>query len=166
MRSPLLIIMFNRLKNKNGFTLIELILVIVTLGIIAYAAIPVEPGLAPISLDAAARKLKSDIRYAQNMATTTGEPHGFRATGESTYEIYNALSSSVITSPVTHLPMKEDLSASFGKAKFQDISYLVVFDNLGRPSLGGGTIIIINDPGSATPKQVHITNNSGFVSLL
>lgn len=53
---------------KKGFTLLELVLIIVLLAILAVAAIPKRVDLPAMRIDMAARKVQSDIRYAQSLA--------------------------------------------------------------------------------------------------
>ncbi|MFA5073425.1 MAG: prepilin-type N-terminal cleavage/methylation domain-containing protein [Nitrospirota bacterium] len=56
--------------NKLGFTLIELIMVIVLLGIIAVYAAPRLGSVPAQQAGAFTSKLRADIRYAQNLAMT------------------------------------------------------------------------------------------------
>lgn len=153
--------------NKNrgkGFTLIELVLVIVILGILAIVAIPAFNNLTPISLDAAARKVKEDLRYAQSLATTTGESHGFEVTANSTYRVYNVNTGTTVVSPYHHTPMTEDLSSEFGGAQFNSLTYQIEFNASGQPTTGGGTTVQIND--GTNFKQIQITLTSGYIRLL
>lgn len=149
--------------NQKGWSLMELIFVTATLGTMAYLAMPQDTALIPISLDGAAKKVVADLRYAQDMATTTGEDHGLRATGPSTYEIYDVVTGNVVLSPMTQEPMQEDLSASFGNVSFADPTYQVEFNNLGRP-LTGGITLQLNYQGNN--KQIEVSHTSGFIRLL
>lgn len=56
-------------RGEKGFTLIELIMVIVLISIVAAAVSPfIFRGTNPVSVGAFARKVKDDIRYAQTLA--------------------------------------------------------------------------------------------------
>jgi len=58
--------------NNRGFTIIELIMIIITAAILAAVAVPqFNRYWAGIKTGNAAMKIASDIRYAQNRATTT-----------------------------------------------------------------------------------------------
>jgi prepilin-type N-terminal cleavage/methylation domain-containing protein len=150
-------------KNKKGFTLVELIMTISILGILALVVIPEDHGLAPISLDAAALQVRSDIRYAQNLATTTSESYGFRTTSDTAYEVYRVSDDSIATSAF-NTPLQMDLSDSYGEAVFSSDSYQIEFDSTGTPQVGGGTIVQIND--DLLFKRIQVTNTTGYVSLL
>ena len=62
--------MYFRSKNQDGFTLIELIVIIVLLAIIAAVAIPRLGDVTSMKAAATSEKIKSDIRYAQELAMT------------------------------------------------------------------------------------------------
>ena len=58
--------------GRRGFTLIELIMVIVLIGIIAIAAAPKMVDIIGTKAGSFQDKLRADIRYAQNLAMTSG----------------------------------------------------------------------------------------------
>lgn len=55
-------------KSARGFTLIELVMVIVIVGILAVIAIPRFESFYAAKLDGAVKKVVSDIRYTQQLA--------------------------------------------------------------------------------------------------
>jgi prepilin-type N-terminal cleavage/methylation domain-containing protein len=57
------------LRNKKGFTLIEIISVILVIGILSAVAIPFFD-TSPISVSMAGNTVQSDIQYAQELAMT------------------------------------------------------------------------------------------------
>ena len=61
---------FRHGKKEAGFTLVELVLIIVILGILAVFAVPRMVDTTATKAAAAARKLQSDIAYAQELAMT------------------------------------------------------------------------------------------------
>jgi MSHA pilin protein MshC len=56
--------------NQKGFTLIELVMVIILLGIVAVFIAPRLPNVTTTNAGAFVDKLRADIRYAQNLAMT------------------------------------------------------------------------------------------------
>ena len=71
--------MFANLRNEKGFTLIELVIIIVILGILAAVAIPKYQDMSAQAKEAAARGSIGNLRSAvtifyANQAVTTGTP--------------------------------------------------------------------------------------------
>jgi prepilin-type N-terminal cleavage/methylation domain-containing protein len=64
------------MRRSVGFTMVELVLVITILGILAWVAFPKFETYYEIKLDAAARRVAADLRYAQNRSIGTRTVHG------------------------------------------------------------------------------------------
>lgn len=64
-----------RLNNQAGFTLIELALVVVLLGMLAGLGLPMLSALEPDRLNATARRLAGTVKYLYNEAAMTGSEH-------------------------------------------------------------------------------------------
>ncbi len=65
--------MRNMRKNKccrNGFTLVELIIVVVILSIAALMAVPMFSGAADMQVRSAANRIAADLDYAKGLAIT------------------------------------------------------------------------------------------------
>lgn len=96
---------------QSGFTLIELVLTIALLGIVTITAIPkVNTAEQALSLDGAARSMESDLKYAQNLASVTGQTHGLQINPDNeSYTVYSKDDNGVETpvlSPHDHNPMQ------------------------------------------------------------
>jgi len=79
-----------KLKNiYKGFTLIELVMVIVILGIVSVVGFIAISSYQTQHLYAAAERIAGDLRYAKNLALTSTKWHGvaFDA-GNNTYRLY------------------------------------------------------------------------------
>ncbi|RFF28298.1 prepilin-type N-terminal cleavage/methylation domain-containing protein [Wenzhouxiangella sp. 15181] len=66
--------------RSAGFTMIELIVVLIILGALAFVAIP-RLDLPSLKVMPAAEQIASEIRYAQNLALTRAEPYTFELAG-------------------------------------------------------------------------------------
>jgi prepilin-type N-terminal cleavage/methylation domain-containing protein len=84
----------------EGFTLIEIALVITLVGILAWLAYPSLGSLNEIRLDAATRRVASDLRYAQNRAIGSHTIHGVRFdVGLGRYIVYAGTSGTAVVNP-------------------------------------------------------------------
>lgn len=64
-----------RLNNQAGFTLIELALVVVILGLLAGLSTPMLSSLEPNRLNSTARRLAGTVKYLYNEAVMSGTEH-------------------------------------------------------------------------------------------
>ncbi|HYQ89880.1 MAG TPA: GspH/FimT family pseudopilin [Candidatus Binatia bacterium] len=62
--------------TSRGFSLTELIVILSILGILSWIAYPKMSAMDEIKLDAAARRLAGDLRYAQSLAMSRRVIHG------------------------------------------------------------------------------------------
>ena len=140
--------------HNEGFSLIELIMVIVITGIMAAVAIPKLAGN-NIDLYSVARQVKSDIRYTQELAMSK---YAIRtidfAVNSNTYDIKN--SSGVV------LESKELPPSS--KAIFSASSTLIfTFNSSGEPTTGGGGTLTISSGGSN--EQIVMSSTTGRADI-
>ena len=126
---------------------------------------------AAVSLDTATRKVQSDIRYAQNLASTTGEPHGFRVNSDNTYVIFKPNdmgAEEIVASPHDKNPMQIDIGEDYPGITFVSDNFPtneILFDEIGRPTTGGGSNIIMQNNNSEQ-KTLSISNVTGKVDIL
>lgn len=59
-------------RHQDGFTLVELVIVIVVVAVLAAVGIMNSPSPAELSLPSQAEKMASDLRHAQTLAHTSG----------------------------------------------------------------------------------------------
>lgn len=154
-----------KIFNKQGFTLIELALTMSIIGILSAVAVPaIGRLLQASSLDAAARMVQNDIRYAQMLAQTTGDSYGFRATSNTMYRIYKVADGSLVNSPYDQLPMEVNLSNIANGLHFSAGSYpayQITFDSVGRPS--GSETVQVMDVDNFQSQNIQISSGSGLI---
>jgi len=90
-------ILYN-MQKKNGFTVIELLIVIVLISIITVIAVP--RWITSPSLDAQTHQLLNDLRYTQMLAITHGQRFRVNFTLPNSYGITN-LSGTAVSNPST-----------------------------------------------------------------
>ena len=166
---------------RNGFTLIELILVIVLIGIVAVFAAPRLGNITVTNAGAFTDKLRADTRYAQNLAMTgnTRTRVVFTTTSYEVRSSATATCSSFNTAmdPATGSPLQVTLNTGTYAGITLSGTACLEYDSLGRPydcasapapglcatSLSGMVITVIAN-GATTVGTVTVTAQTGAVN--
>jgi len=138
--------------RRNGFTIIELVMILVLLSILAVILAPQMLDVGAANAGAFADKLRTDIRYAQTLAMTRGQryrvylniapapsPSGYAVVYD-TSAAKNWSSFGYIQDPVNG----GNLNITLGSGQYSGITITspatgyVEFNSLGTPSVGGG----------------------------
>jgi len=157
--------------REGGFTLIEVVLVVILMGIIAAVAIPRFPTFPKTG--AVATKLTRDIRYAKELADRVQTMCGVYFIDSSSYRVFQDDDTSNATiSPVSGKAMVVDLSGQFpGVTISQSFTNATLkFDSLGTPRDGhpadtplvGASNITVS--GTGGNRTVTVEPNTGKVS--
>ena len=158
----ILIIMILRsahLRN-NGFTLLELVLMISLLGIMVVFFVESAGNLSDVSIDAGSRKVQSDIRYAQQLSLSSGVTHGVVFTANDGYEVYANAPGNPILNPATGRPMVETFDNFPGVSVAA--SYRIEFNGKGVPTIGGDERIRLAATSGAL-RDVYVVDQTGAV---
>jgi prepilin-type N-terminal cleavage/methylation domain-containing protein len=84
----------------RGFTLTELVVIVTILGILSWLAYPKMAAMDEIKLDAAARRVAADLRYAQTLAMSRRVIHGILfSTALEKYTVFAPNAATPITDP-------------------------------------------------------------------
>jgi prepilin-type N-terminal cleavage/methylation domain-containing protein len=157
---------------RKGFTLIELIMVMVIVAILAAIAIPRFDSFYSIKLDGNMKKIVSDIRYCQQMAVSR---HGnCRIVFDTAADTYTAQEQLVTSGPwsgvkdpftranlvMNYRSDPQYRGIDIASANFNS-SNVLLFDWQGAPLSGGN--VIFNYLGNT--RTVGVANNTGKVSL-
>lgn len=158
--------------GATGFTLVEILMVVVILGIAAGIIIPQLGTRDDLKAAAAARLFVSDLMYAQNMAISTQRKHYIQFVGNQ-YTLLSRTDDSDPLSTIMHPVNKDPYSVTIGSATrglegvridsidFGDPSITIIgFDDLGSPFTYDG---VTTTPFAAAGK---ITVKCGTISLL
>lgn len=159
--------------DNKGFTLIELVMILVLIGIIAAVAVPRLGDVTGMKSSSFADKLRADIRYAQNLAMTENQryrvyvniapapaPAGYAVANDTDGDGTWGEAGEFAADPAG----SGNLSITLNAGEYAGITVapntFVEFDALGRPTVGGGTVLTLS-PGGAT---ITITAQTGALN--
>ncbi len=157
------------MMNRKGFTLVELVMVLVLIGIISVVVIPKLGDMTATKAGALVSKIQADIRYAQNLAMTKNQRARvtFR-TSPNGYDV--TVGGAPATDPVTGGPFSVTLNA--GQYAGMSISTIgfsgsyVEFNTLGVPYDSAGPLTAgksITITGGSVSQNVTVQPQTGAV---
>lgn len=140
-------------RPQGGYTLLELVLVLVILGVVAAAAVPTLTASAQHKLELVAEEAAAAIRFARSESLRTGAPHGihaqvgqnrirvFRADMGTTppsaiFDVYHPLSKSLYAIDLDDSPLTAAVGLASRTLNFRgacNLPQYVIFDGAGTP---------------------------------
>lgn len=128
---------------RHGFTLVEILVVLVILGIAAAMVVPRLSGMGDLQAISAARIVLADVEYAQDEAIVTQKPIKVKfATASSSYQLTDG-EDVMLKHPLTKRAFEMKFPGTGGYEKVRILSAnfsgssTVEFDSLGAPDNGG-----------------------------
>ncbi len=167
--------------NKKSFSLIELVIIVLVIGIMAAVVISSLHIPSELRLEAAKNKIMHDIGYAQNLSLTQQKQYGVRfRPGQNRYWLYDVAAGHWvrIKDPITGDQYEIDFDDD---SRFQGIGIKITqawmdgrrlyFDLQGRPYVRNGILtsqarIQLRDSVSGKQVDIFIDPNTGLVSTV
>ncbi len=160
-----------------GFTVIELIMVILVISILAVVLIPKIGGIHSFKLDGAGRKLVSDMKYAQKLAMSRHQTHGILfEPAQERYTVYRDGADTPVENP--HRP-GASLIVDYDDEHFKGVDLYsanftggneVRFDCFGTPSDASDTPLVATGEVvlkcSGKQISIRITPNTGRMEMV
>jgi len=154
--------------QRSGFTVIEILIVVVIIGIAAMMVIPMMTSAASMQIRSAANMIAADLEYAKSMAISRGQDFSvvFNKAEES-YRIENQ-DGDVIAHPVKkgfNYEVNFSTDSRLDKVDIADVDFdttsKVKFDCLGSPDNGGDITL----QAGGVSMTVRVEPVTGFISI-
>jgi MSHA pilin protein MshC len=146
----------DNINRQDGFTMVEIIAVLLILAILATVVISRMSGTGSYDLASQVDVLKAQLRLAQARAMGTSRPWGINFASTTTYYLFDGVGS---TTPV-QIPEEEsatvDLAAKGSALTVGSAPQRITFDAYGSP--GTATLTVTTSGGNIT-----ITKNTGYI---
>ena len=149
--------------NKSGFTLIEVVTVLILLGILS-AVVMVRATGPSSELVARTEILKSHLRYAQMKDMTSNDVWGISAAGNSYWLFTNGN-----TTQSRQLPGEDNLNVDLSGYGLSVSGFTYSFDKWGSPCSDAGATarltvaVSINISDGTESRSINITPYTGFI---
>ncbi len=163
------------IHREHGFTLIEIVVVMVLISIVAAAVFTRSITTDELNLRSRAEKIQNHIRYAQSMALKTDSVWGIVSNGPQYWLFKGYLPADVNTAQ--NLPGEEPGTIIMTGSGMDLNNFRVYFDRIGKPyktytdpdnnipvsAAAPLTIIIASEEDGLIRRQLSITPETGFI---
>jgi len=155
--------------HSSGFTLVEIMIVLLLLGIVLSAAIPsMNSTLDGMKLDGAAQEVVYAIQYVRSLSIKEGTGYGVKFFPDTNnFECYDTDTDGVILNPVDKKPYEIDFDAE-GHLQGIDLvsaalggNQVVEFNSLGELSVSGSVVLGY----SGARKTVNVSAPLGRITV-
>ncbi len=162
------------MRQDSGFTMIEILVVVVIIGIAAMLVVPMMSAAASMQIRSAAKMIAADLEYAKSMAISRQKIYAvvFDDSAES-YQIEDP--NGIIAHPVRkgfQYVVNFSNDSRLDKVDIANVDFdstsKVKFDYLGSPKNGSGTDLnsgVITLQAGGTSITINVEPVTGFISI-
>lgn len=143
-------------RGKPGFTMIEIIAVLLILGIIAAVVVSRMSSTSSYDLTSQVDVLKAHLRLAQARAMGSSSPWGINFATTTTYYLFQGIGSTTPVQIPEEANATVDLTAKGSGLTIGSAPQRITFDAYGSP--GTATLTVTTSGGNIT-----ITKNTGYI---
>ena len=157
------------IRDRTGFSLVEVISVLVVLGVLAAAVIAKYTSTDTVDATAQASAIKNSIRFAQSRAMKLGDPTnpntiwGIKAQGGQ-YWPFKTVSHDDAANWVT-LPSESNQKVTVANSRVTITDFLVFFDSVGRPYTAYTSSTVNTPVGAGNPVAVTVSSTAGGAAV-
>ena len=159
-------------RDHRGFTLIEIIAILIIIGIAAAVIISSATNLTDAGRVSQENVIKNHIRYAQSMAMKRGTVYGIKCDGAD-YWLFRTNAPDTPANQIA-LPNEESAKVTLANKKVSMTAFTVFFDVNGRPytayadattntPVGAPLSITVNSIPAGNPGTFNIAPETGFI---
>ena len=167
-------------QTEHGFTLVEIVVVMVLISIIAAAVFTRSITTDELNLISRAEKVQAHIRYAQSMAIKKNEVWGIFSNG-SQYWLFNGWQPADVMTGIA-LPGENDNAITLAGSGLHINNFSLFFDHIGKPyilldydtpgntmavtTLNPINITITSDEDNTLKRRLSITPETGLIVVI
>jgi len=153
----------NKHEDQSGFTMLEVVAVLVIVGIVALVAIARVTGTRDYDLNAQMETIKAHLRLAQFRAMSASSPYGINMNSGTTYYLFRGIGS---TTPIL-LPGEDNATVSLTTKKssltITSAPQVITFNAYGSPVDASNTLLTANVTIVTNGGSITVTKNTGFI---
>lgn len=146
------------LNNENGFTIFEVLVVMIIVGILIAVAVPTyTTTIRNMKMNTALTQIVSDLRQMQARSMAKGQQHGIKFTNES--NTYETITDGYTANTIEVMNLPEGMSVMY--ALFP--SNTIYFERSGAPNQGG--MIKLKHESSYYMRYISVAGTTGRIKI-
>ena len=152
-----------QIKVQNGFTMIEMICVLLIIGIIAVITVVRMTGATNYDLNSQVEVVKAHLRLAQFRAISANSPFGINFNSTTTYYLFNGNAPSTPVLLLGENNATISLTAKKSNMTINSAPLVITFNGYGIPGDASNVPVTANITVATNGGNITVTKNTGFI---